>query len=96
MIYDVLGKEVATLVNEIQKAGFSSVQWDVANSPSGIYFCRLTAGNFSDVKKMVLLKQQHVKQAKKHDPGQCKGRDRFVSSVEKNFLLDIYSGKLYI
>lgn len=40
-IYDVLGRAVATLVNEIQDAGFKSVEWDGGKFPSGVYYCRL-------------------------------------------------------
>ncbi len=55
-IYDVLGNEVATLINEKQNSGSYSVNFDGANLPSGIYFYKLDAGNFSEVKKMTLLK----------------------------------------
>ena len=57
-VYDVLGKEVATLVNTMQNAGrysmnFSTSQYGMS---SGIYFYRLYAGNYSELKKMVVLK----------------------------------------
>lgn len=61
-IYDALGREVATLVNGRQNAGFHSVVFDGQSFPSGVYFCRLavagTGGGFSgtSVRKMVLLK----------------------------------------
>jgi hypothetical protein len=55
-IYDVLGREISTLVNERKSAGSYSVKWDAAQIPSGVYFCRLTAGNFSSMKKMVVMK----------------------------------------
>jgi|WetSurMetagenome_2_1015567.scaffolds.fasta_scaffold06481_4 hypothetical protein len=60
-IYDILGKELATLVNEFQKAGTYEKQFSInSNSlsslPSGIYFYRLQAGDFADVKKMILVK----------------------------------------
>jgi len=54
-VYDVLGKEIATLVNEVKPAGSYSVIFD-GRLASGIYFYRLQAGSFSDVKRMVLLK----------------------------------------
>ncbi|MBI5021690.1 MAG: T9SS type A sorting domain-containing protein [Ignavibacteriales bacterium] len=55
-IYDVIGQEVATLVNGLQTAGYKSVTWDANNVPSGMYFYKLSAGDFLDMKKMVLLK----------------------------------------
>ena len=55
-VYDVLGKEVATLYNDEQSAGFQSVEFDASNLPSGMYFYRLTAGTFTEIKKMLLLK----------------------------------------
>ncbi|MEK7263746.1 MAG: T9SS type A sorting domain-containing protein [Bacteroidota bacterium] len=56
-IYDVLGREVATLINNEKKdAGKYSVQFDATNLPSGIYIYKLTAGSFTDMKKMVLMK----------------------------------------
>lgn len=59
-IYNVLGNEVATLVNEEKSAGKYSVKFDAASTsnqlPSGIYYCTMTAGSFSETKKMALLK----------------------------------------
>lgn len=55
-VYDMLGNEVRTLVNENKTAGSYSVTFDAANLSSGIYFYKLTAGDFSDVKKMTLVK----------------------------------------
>jgi hypothetical protein len=55
-VYNIVGQEVATLVNEIQAAGVHHVKFDALNLASGIYFYRLNAGNFVSVKKMVLLK----------------------------------------
>jgi hypothetical protein len=55
-VYDMLGQEVATLVNGALDAGYKSVQFSAANLPSGIYTYRLTAGTFVEVKKSLLLK----------------------------------------
>ena len=55
-VYDVLGREVATLVNEEKPAGEYEVEFNAANLPSGIYFYQLKAGQFSETKKMILLK----------------------------------------
>jgi hypothetical protein len=55
-IYDILGKEVASLVNEKQLPGVYEVNWDASQFPSGVYFYKLTAGDFSEVKRMVLIK----------------------------------------
>lgn len=55
-IYNTLGQEVATLVNEMQMPGYKFFKWDASNLPSGIYIYRLTAGKFTDVKKLILIK----------------------------------------
>ena len=55
-IYDLLGREVATLVDDRQHAGNYSVKFNAGNLSSGIYFYRLIAGGFNQVKKLVLLK----------------------------------------
>ncbi|MEW5798467.1 MAG: endonuclease [Bacteroidota bacterium] len=55
-VYDMLGREVATLVNEQREAGTHTVSFDASALPSGIYLYRLTAGNYMSVKKMVLQK----------------------------------------
>jgi hypothetical protein len=55
-VYDVLGREVATIVSEKLPAGNYSRQWNAANMPSGIYFYRLQAGSFTQTKKLILLK----------------------------------------
>ncbi len=54
-IFNALGQEVATLVNEQKEAGYYQVQWN-ANVSSGIYFYRLQAGEYVETKKMILLK----------------------------------------
>ena len=55
-VYDILGKEIATLVNEVKNAGSYTVEFNSTNLPSGTYFYRLEAGDNLDVKKMILLK----------------------------------------
>jgi hypothetical protein len=55
-VYDILGREVATLINDEKPAGEYEVEFDAANFPSGIYFYQLKAGNFVETKKLVLLK----------------------------------------
>jgi hypothetical protein len=55
-VYDVLGNEVATLVNEEQQPGVYEVEFDGSSLTSGIYFYQLKAGNNSQIKKMVLLR----------------------------------------
>ena len=55
-VYNLLGSKVATLVNGEQEAGYKSVTWDASEVSSGIYFYKLTAGEFREVKRMTLLK----------------------------------------
>jgi hypothetical protein len=55
-IYDVLGREVAALVNEEQTAGWKEVQWNASGVSSGIYFYKLKAGSYVNVKKMLVVK----------------------------------------
>lgn len=56
VVYDLLGREVATLVNEFKKAGRYDVTFTAASLSSGVYFYRLQAGTFHDVKKLLLLR----------------------------------------
>lgn len=56
VIYDVLGKELASLVNKKQSAGNYEISWDASDYPSGVYFYKLTAGDFTETKKMILMK----------------------------------------
>jgi hypothetical protein len=55
-IYNLLGQKVTVLVSERQSAGRYQVEWDATQFAGGIYFYRLKAGSFSDIKKMVLIK----------------------------------------
>lgn len=61
VIFNILGQKVKTLVNEKQSAGYQTVKWDGTDDignhvGSGIYFYKITAGNYSDSKKMTLIK----------------------------------------
>lgn len=55
-VYNVLGQEVLTLVNEFQSAGYKTVSFEANTLPSGVYFYRLQAGTFTELKKMLLAK----------------------------------------
>jgi len=55
-IYDALGREVATLVNQQLQPGTYEAEWDASNYPSGVYFYKLETNNFSETKKLVLMK----------------------------------------
>jgi hypothetical protein len=55
-VYDMLGREVATLVNEMVLVGRHRVQWNPAGMPSGVYTYRVTAGSFVEARTMTLLK----------------------------------------
>lgn len=55
-VYTILGQEVATLVNSVMPAGYHTVNFDASNLPSGMYIYKIDAGNFSQIKKMLLMK----------------------------------------
>jgi len=55
-IYDVLGNEVATLIDEYKPAGIYEVEWNASGSPSGVYFYQLITDKFIETKKMMLIK----------------------------------------
>jgi hypothetical protein len=55
-VYNILGAGISTLVNARMRAGMHTVYWDARDLASGVYFCRLQAGEFSKSIKMVLLK----------------------------------------
>ena len=56
IIYNALGEEVVTLVNEKLSAGSYEVNWDASGNPSGVYFYKLQAGDYKETKKMMLIK----------------------------------------
>ena len=55
-VFDVLGRDVATLVNEVRPAGVYSARWDASSFPSGVYFYRLTANGATETQRMQLIK----------------------------------------
>lgn len=55
-VYNVLGQEVATLVNEAKEPGTYTVQWNASRVPSGLYFYQLQSGSYRNTQKMLLLK----------------------------------------
>ena len=55
-LFNLLGEEVTTLVNEEKLAGNYTVEFDATNLPSGVYFYKIQAGSFIETKKMILLK----------------------------------------
>ncbi len=56
IVYDLLGREVAVLVNEKLRPGEYEVDFNASNYPSGVYYYKLSAGNFSETRKMVIVK----------------------------------------
>jgi hypothetical protein len=55
-VYDLLGREVALLVNEMKPAGMYEVRFDASGLASGVYIYRLTAGSFVETRKMIVLR----------------------------------------
>ena len=55
-VYDILGKEVKTLIYEIKNPGRYKVVFDGSSLPSGIYYYKIESGNFSQVRKMILIR----------------------------------------
>lgn len=55
-VYDLLGRELETIVNEKQEAGFKTVNFNADKLPSGVYLYKLNAGKYSEVKKMLLVR----------------------------------------
>lgn len=55
-VYDLLGRDVATLVNEVRRSGSYEITWDAKDLPSGVYICRLTHGNLTISRKLLLLR----------------------------------------
>ena len=55
-IYNIMGQKVEVLIDDQIKAGYHRLEWDASEMASGIYFCRLTAGHFTETKRMILMK----------------------------------------
>jgi hypothetical protein len=55
-VYDVLGNEIATLVNEEKQPGTYEIKYDASGLTSGIYFYKLLVGNYNQTRKMILMK----------------------------------------
>jgi hypothetical protein len=55
-VYDVQGRSIETLVDGAREAGYHKMDWDVSSLPSGVYFCRMTAGSYISTLKIVVLK----------------------------------------
>jgi predicted acyl esterase len=56
VVYDIRGREVKTLVNEVQQQGSHLVSFNASDLASGVYFYRIISGSYSDIKKMILVK----------------------------------------
>ena len=55
-VFDLLGREIAVLVDGVKNAGSHTVTWDAAGLPTGVYFYRLRAGEFSESKRLALIR----------------------------------------
>jgi hypothetical protein len=55
-IYDILGREITTLVNEVKNPGYYIVDFDASNFGSGVYFYKIISNDFTDIKRMILIK----------------------------------------
>jgi hypothetical protein len=55
-LYNIVGNEITTLINDELSTAYHSIQWDGSSQPSGVYFVKIESGSFVQTKKMVLLK----------------------------------------
>jgi hypothetical protein len=55
-VYDILGREIKTLLNEYKQAGTYEIEFDASNLISGVYFYSIQAGNYTATKKLILIK----------------------------------------
>ena len=79
-VYDLLGRDVATLVSGYQSAGRHQVEFHAGELASGVYFYRIDAGDFSAIRKMVLMKKPEVSFRMSRAPG-LPDRGRFFSMM---------------
>jgi len=56
VVFNILGEKVAKLINQEMKAGYHQIEFDASHYASGVYFYSITAGDFVETKKMVLMK----------------------------------------
>ena len=56
VVYDIKGRQIATLMNSFQFAGYYSLTWDASDSPSGVYFINMTSDGFKQTRQVVLMK----------------------------------------
>ena len=56
MVYDINGNRIKELYNDNQLAGYHSLVWDATNQPSGLYFVKMTAGEYVSLQKLMLVK----------------------------------------
>jgi len=56
IVFDIMGREVEVLVNEQLSPGQYHAYWNASNYPSGVYYYKITAGDFTETRKMVLVK----------------------------------------
>ena len=56
MIFDLSGKQLNTLINEIQPPGYHSVAWNADQYSSGVYFVKMMAGDYINTQKLILVK----------------------------------------
>ena len=56
IIYDILGRQIAELVNTKQQAGYHKILWNGNQNASGLYFVKMTAGNYISTQKLMLIK----------------------------------------
>ena len=56
VVYDILGREIETLINEQKEPGAYELTWNAVNLPSGVYFYQIKAGDFIETKKMMLIR----------------------------------------